>query len=309
MNQNLYTTTRLAQSNGHYVMTDGIKPLQKKIIHFNTKYADEFETNNYAKYTITIPDILNNIKTLHLESIEIPNSVYNFATTICDTSNTISNTYFHIQQQGNSTITKIKIPDGNYANVSQLLDAINQELVDASIGGIALTTPPPSNKVQIANSSGTTYLFHFALNENGQFDKYNFKNKLGWLLGFRTTSITLPTSQNVLATSALNIAPTKELYFALDEKAQNAINSTQVFFANNSLAKNILAKIQYDFSASTSTNYIFATKENGRLITTPRIYNTPTNFKKINVAIIDENGNYVNLNGLDFSFSLSIEFH
>ncbi|NCA22401.1 MAG: hypothetical protein EBS86_14855 [Crocinitomicaceae bacterium] len=309
MNQNLYTTTKLAQSNGHYIMTDGIKPLQKKIIHFNTKYADEFDPNNYAKYTITIPDNLNNIKTLHLESVEIPNSVYNFATTICDTSNTISNTYFHIQPHGSSTITKIKIQDGNYTTISQLLTAINQAFTDASISGIQLTNTTPANKIKIANTSGITYLFHFALNENGQFDKYNFKNKLGWLLGFRTTSITLPTSQNVVATSVFNIAPTKELYFALDEKAQNTTNSTQVFFANNSLAKNILAKIQYDFSSSTSTNYIFATKENGRLITTPKIYNTSTNFKKINVAIIDENGNYVNLNGLDFSFSISIEFH
>lgn len=297
------TTTKLAHSDSHFVMIDGIKPQQKKLIHFNTKYCNEFQNYQNSQSTITLPNPLSNVKRISLESIEIPNTFYNFKTSICN-GYSVSNTYFYLKI-GTQQPTIIQIPDGKYSSIADLLYPLNNGLFP---GGLSISSNGITKKITINNNTGSTLIFYFATDIEGNFDKYNFKNKLGWLLGFREQQISIPTEQQITAPCAYTISQIKELYFMFDDK-QNAENTTQLVYYKHNSNKQILAKIQNEISTTANPNadIIFATKENGRIIAQSKIYTIPTIISKFDVAIVDENDEIVNLNGLDYSFTISVE--
>jgi hypothetical protein len=214
---------------------------------------------------------------------------------------------------------------------------------------------------------------YFAVNMNGNFDKYNFKSKLGWLLGFRKPTYELynvsniePNENNQQYTNQLfsivptyipgtiydNFSnyksiliaktisafsescpifplPTKYYYLVIDEFSTNFQNTFISTLPYSLINKYIICKINinqsnlklfanYYISSDNITMinqglthgdamYYSANNTNGYLTSSKRIYNGKIDIQKLNVKVIDENGNMVNMQGYDFSFCLKIE--
>jgi hypothetical protein len=170
-------------------------------------------------------------------------------------------------------------------------------------------------------NSGTTIdidlIIDFAIDKYGNFDKYNFKSKLGWLLGYRNTSYTIKNQYNLnnfnqyiyeVSDTIIDLNGSKYLYLAIDEFSKNNPNSFVTPLPTSLINKSIIARIALD-----KTNYGFnsilpANMYNGLLISDVRTYTGKIDVQKLNLQLLNDFGNPVSLNGMDFSLCLEVEY-
>jgi hypothetical protein len=319
-NKNLFSSPKVSQYGSHVVMTDVIKESRIKYINIDTKFCDEYMNNrlktngaeyNLANYNITLPERIMDVKKINICSAEIPMSFFNI-------SASMGNNYFKLTSDASANWSAmIIVPDGQYTS-SSLITQINTLLTRSNFP----TNPPYLNAVDlsynVSNQFSTFYLdsastfssitLNFAVNVNGDFDKYHFKSKLGWLLGFRNTSYRITKGSTLTSEAVLNLAGPKYLYLAIDEFSKGNQMSFLSALPTYLINKNIIAKILLD-----SKNYPFGynlvvNKNLGTLITEIRSYSGKIDLQKLNIQLLDENGQMVNLNGLDFSFCIEMEY-
>jgi hypothetical protein len=178
-----------------------------------------------------------------------------------------------------------------------------------SISGFSITNSNVNNKTTFANSNNvSTITLNFAINQDGSFDKYNFKNKLGWALGFRKPSYVIAQTNGSIISESIAQMDWKYLYLALDEFSNGNQNSFASQMSSSLINKNIIAKIvlnktTFDFGTILATNANY-----GNLMSDIRSYNGKIDIQKLNVQLLNEYGNVVNLNGADFSVGIQIEY-
>ena len=94
---------------------------------------------------------------------------------------------------------------------------------------------------------------------------------------------------------------------ALDEFSKGNQNSFVSLFNNSALSKNILARITFLYSIYQRGGILCASYQNGLLQSDRRSYTGKVDLQRFNIQLVNEIGNPVDLNGLDFSFLLDIE--
>jgi hypothetical protein len=305
----LFATPEVSQYGSHMVMTNVVKPVRIKYINLDTKFADDYVNNttnpsnlltyNQSSYTFTLPQRINDVKSIKVQTSEVPMTFYNISA--FNGNNVMS------VKVGTGTPIIISVPDGNYT-VSSLISAISSQFTSNSISGFSITNSSLNNKTTFANTNGSAITLNFAINPDGTFDKYNFKNKLGWALGFRKTSYTIAQTNGTLISESIAQLNWKYLYLALDEFSNGNQNSFASQMSSSLINKNILAKIvlnktTYDFGTILGTNANI-----GNLLSDIRSYNGKIDIQKLKLQLLNEYGNVVNLNGADFSVGIQIEY-
>jgi len=315
--------TKVDQYNSHMVMTNVTKPTQKKYLNIDTKYCDEYFhnsadiSNNVANYNITLPQRIYDVKSIQVLNAEIPMTYFNI-------SRTLGNSYFKVTfPELVPSITKvIFIPDGIYT-IDNLLTTINglcSPRAEFQNYGFSFVFNPNNTKQIYINFYPSSYIIiDFSVNPDGIFDKYNFKNKLGWLLGFREPTIQVNgynqpvetdpyAGYSYYAQNYYNLTGMKYLYLAIDEFTKGTQDSFIAPISNATISKNIITKITLDNKTYPYGTILPANTKNGYLMDNKRTYNGNIDLQKINVQLLDENGNAVALNDADFSFGLEIEY-
>jgi hypothetical protein len=130
---------------------------------------------------------------------------------------------------------------------------------------------------------------------------------LGWILGFRNISYTVSAGSTLFSESIIDLTGPRYLYLILDEFTNSNTQSFISPLPTSIINKNILAKITIDYAHYSFGQIITANPTNGLLITDNRSYNGKVNLQKLKIQLVNEYGNPINLNGLDFSFCLEIE--
>jgi hypothetical protein len=317
-NQPLFLEPTVNQYGSHMVMTNVQKASKKKYMTIDTRFRDNYEaTNQTANYMITLPERINEVKTIKATSVEVPISFNNVSANLGNNQCTITNT-------SNYQVYTITIPDGQY-DASALKQAFT----------IQLNTVGLTNRIQysyrqtsMANSTSTysvlsnvdpsnnTYLFDFSSPST------DHRFTLGWLLGFRPTkesSATPPYQQSTFQYTVLNASTltssafldtngSRYLYLIIDEFTSGNQNSFHSLLQNSAINKNILARItltnhDYSFGSILPANNL-----NGLLQTDVRSYNGKVDLQRMNVQLVNEQGIPMNLNGLDFAFCLEMEY-
>jgi hypothetical protein len=318
-NKQLFATPTVSQYNNHMVMTNVSKETKKKYLNIDTKFCDEYVNNrdpnnplyNQANYNITLPDRINDVKSISLVNAEIPMTFYNI-------SAALGNNCFSVQFYIPDNISfNIIIPDGQY-DISFLLQTINSQFgypVGINDQDNYPTFGIYSNKVFMYLTLSGRCKIDFAVDNKGNFDKYNFKSKLGWLLGFRQTSYILNGSNypvNILdykiAENKYNLNNFRYFYLAIDEFSKGNQNSFMSALPNSSINKNIIAKICLDLQFYPLNSILNANVRNGLLMSDKRSYTGKTDIQKLNIQLLDDLGRPVNLGGFDFSFGLEIDY-
>jgi len=207
----------------------------------------------------------------------------------------LGNNYFKIDN------TTYSVADNNYID-SGLSGAINIESDDTTF---AVNN---YNQTTIENKTVNDIVIHFDINNDGVHDKFRFKSKLGWLLGFRKTTYTIVGGQTLTSEGVSNLNGSKYLYLAIDDFNRGSQNSFISPLFDSIINKNIIARIalnKNDFYFGT----IYPTNiYNGTLISDKRLYNGATDIQKLNVQLLNDDGLPIILNGLDFSFCMEIEY-
>jgi hypothetical protein len=294
------------------VMTQVHKETKTKYWNIDTQFRDDYDAslnytaaNNYISYyTFTLPQPINDVKSICVTNIQMPMTFYNI-------SASLGNNLFKITY--NDTYYYIIIPDGQY-NAINLSNAINTQLSSIGLTGILFSI---SNGLSKFTITGGQYTFDFAVKTTykkststtsniSDFDKYHIKSKFGWLLGFRNINyVTIDGS--LFSDKLIDFNRLHYFYLVVDEFCSNSPNSFVSPFSTSILNKNILAKIMldntYSFGSVLPANYY-----NGHLQSDKRTYSGKTNLQKLKVQIVNEYGVPINFNGSDFSFSLEIEY-
>ncbi len=313
----LFSTPKVSQYNNHMVMTNVSKETKKKYINIDTKYCDEYLNNrtntsnpatyNIASYTFTLPEKLTDTKSITVVNAEIPMTHYNI-------SASAGNNFFKLRSDynGSNFSIMVTIPDGQYTNSSLMtyinsLFATNAYKNQSTNMAIALNTNSTVTFSSDASGSGYFYV-DFAVDSTGNFDKYNFKNKLGWLMGFRGVSYKVQKNAAITSESTININGPKYMYLAIEDYSKGTQNSFSSPLAFSVINKKVIAKICLNMQLFPYGCVYPSNIKNGSLMSDKRNYSGKIDLQRLQIQLIGEDGNPVNLNGSDFSFGLEIEY-
>ena len=287
----LFMEPKTKQYGSHMVMTNVQKNSKTKYINIDTQFRDEYNYMKTSNYNITLPERVNEIKDLKVTNIEIPLTYFII-------SENLGNNYFKITVSGTESV--ITIADGNYTS-SSLQTAIN-----TALSGKNLSCTLTQNSFSSFVTSSGTIKIEFDVDKYGNSDKYNFKSKLGWLLGFRNITYDLTTNATT-SEGFLNLNGPNYLYLAVDEfnKSSNQNSFSSPLFSSM-VNKNILARIVIDHKNYTFGDVLVASIDNGYLLSDTRNYTGKIDLQKLNIQLLNETGIPMNLNSLDFSFCLEV---
>ena len=415
----LFLEPKVTQYGSHMVMSNVHKPTKTKYVNVDTKFSDEYNDFSVANYNITLPERINDVKSLTVTNLELPMSFYNISSALGNnsfqiTNNDIDPTIPYLTQLSTGSIVDgkfvdtIVIPDGYYT-IDELKTTINSQIdeikriptnsngnvvVDGNgdilyntdgVTVLMLTDINTENygtgdmyikddngnyvkdaygnyQVRLTNgnlayvsgnnslkntndlrfdyhlkgsqgvqayfySVGSQIIIDFTINDKGNFDKYNFKSKLGWMLGYRNLNYTItfnyqPAEVDYDPTDGLGIegqqltygeflvdlnATSRYVYLTLEEFNKGNQNSFMSPTSSSLINKNIIARISLDRANYGFGQYLPANKQNGLLLSDIRSYSGKIDLQKVNLQIVSDIGTPLPLNGYDFSLCLEIE--
>jgi hypothetical protein len=316
-NKELFVGPTTKQYGSHMVTTNVIKETKVKYINIDSRFRDEYNYSNLANYYFTLPERINDVKTVSICNIELPLSLFNV-------SADLGNSYFRVVTNGSDKVVDVSNGfyqlDPFYVN-NPLETGINSALVTKSLSALkidfsnnynnGITTVNTYNGfyTQFTNTSANPISVDFAVTSTGSFDKYNLKAKMGWLLGFHDLSYTIPANGGTIySDSFVNLHSPRYLYVVLDEYSRGNQSSFISPLPSSLINKNILARISIDYKKYDFGDIVVGNQFNGVLLSDSRSYTGKTDLQKLNVQIVNEWGVPVNLNGLDFSFTIVVEY-
>lgn len=283
----LFFEPQTTQYGSHMVMTNVHKTNKTKYINIDTRFREEYNYLQTSNYNITLPERITDVKNMRVVSAEIPITFFNI-------SSALGNNYFYVD------LKKITIPDGNY-DTTTIITTITTVFTNASITNLTCSLSGAFSKFTASSGTPTIY---FAVNIDGTPDKFNFKSKLGWLLGFRNP--TYKFSTNITSEGLIDLNGPRYLYLAIEEFNKGNQSSFVPALYSSLLNKNIIARISlnkatHDFGKILPTNNF-----NGLLLSDTRSYTGKIDLLKLNIQLLNENGIPINLNGMDFSCCLEV---
>ena len=331
VNHNIYIPERVNE-----VKSMKVKSVEIPCTFYNVSSALGNNSFKIINNTVAFDSSNNeNVNVATEDDVSLQNSVNPSVTFVgaADASGNTNLTYY---------VDIIVIPDGQY-NATQLKDAINTQIalldrIDQSgdpiptadtndlVFDISSTTLGTKTYVY---STGSTMTVDFSSDDMGISNPQSFTSSLGWMLGFRSTTINVeydllyetgysaragnsgygPDGQPLVnAMSVVNMNVPRYLYLAVDEYNNKGNQRSFITPLTNSLInKNIIGRISIDNTNYGFGNLLIASLENGLLCSDTRTYTGKSDLLKMNVKLLYENGKIVSLNGADFSFLLEIE--
>lgn len=288
----LFMEPKTKQYGNHMIMSNVHKPTKTKYISIDTKFRDDYDYTQPANFQIVLPERVNDVRSICVTNVEIPMSLHNI-------SANLGNNYFKVI---NGASTEIITIDDNFYTAASLATEIAAKLALSTHGAVLTFTINANGRTRVSTISNRTLVFD--VDKTGSSDKFNFKQKLGWLLGFRKTTYDIVTTGVTTAECNLDLYSPRYLYLAIDEYTKGNQNTFVTPLSSSLINKNIIARIVLDMQYYGYGSMLPATYSNGLLTTDTRSYTGKVDLQKLNVQLLNESGMPVMLNGRDFSFCL-----
>ena len=297
---NLFLEPKTTQYGSHMVMSNVHKPTKRKFINIDTRFSDEYNYLSVANCNVTLPERINDVKSISIASIELPMSFYNISSSLGNNS---------FQMTSDTGTYTIVVPDGEYTttNLKTTLNTLVNDKTSATSSDLSFNiTSSPTGGELISVSSSINCSLNFAVNDKGVTDKYNVKSKLGWMLGFHQVEYNITNTETV-AEFKTDLNGPRYLYLALEEFHNGNKNSFISTVSSGLVNKNIIARISLDKSIYAYGTILPANKLNGLLLSDIRKYSGKVDLQKLNFQLLNEIGNPISLNGYDYSLCLEVE--
>ncbi len=271
-------------------------------VHVNTKFRSNYYNTSSTDFNYQLPNSYSNVVSLKLDSICIPNTWYLF-------SSKKKNNIFFIETEGSCNgleLHQIIIPDGNYT-IEQLENFLNSTYFYLSgnsdgLKHIKFTIHPNSLKsiFSIVGDPGSSFKFNLKF---AHTELKNISFGAGWILGFRYGEYSNVDSY-VMSEGLFDGGGDRYVFFCLDDFNHCSMNPHDVCFEKYSANESVLAKI-YLSDGKFAINIDDNSSSSSNIVKTRR-FSGPIDLSKIKVKIIDQYGDTVDLNSMDFSFSLQV---
>ncbi len=295
--KDLFMGPTVTQHNGHMVMTDVVPPTKTKYLTIDTRFHDDYQSGTIANYNISLPERINDVKSIRVTNVEIPITYYNIS------ANRGNNT-FSLSILNKRAV--IVIPDGQY-DKDALSAKINTEIM-------LMTSPFTSIIFSIENSRGlfinkgekNDCIINFDVTKNA-ISATNKMATMGWLLGFRSKDYTISSSSGITGESFVNLIGTRYLYLVVDEfKNGNPHSFISLSRTSELSSQQIIARISVD-DRKYPFGSILVADDYGSCKSDTRQYSNEVNIQRMNVRLVDDLGTIIDLNGMDFSFCLELK--
>ena len=225
-------------------------------------------------------------------SIEAPESIYLI-------SKELMTNWIYMWVPATDISGDIFIPDGCYDAVSMqvvLENAINTTL---NTTDFSVIIDPLSKKTIIKHVLGYEFTIVFTNCDSDQ-KNVNIEQNLGWILGFR--SPTYINGSSYVSEGIFSPIPLEYMFFVLNDYSFSNSSNLIAMFYDSYIDKNILAKIPYS-----NTNFQILFDGNNELLSPKRQYFGPIDIKKISIQLLNKCGRVVDMNHMNFSFTLEVE--
>jgi hypothetical protein len=290
-----------------------INPIKKrttrKCLNIDSRFRDNYYSTASSNFNVNLPLTIDNVLQMQLDSIELPTTYY-------VVSKQYGSNFFKITVTLNDnsvSSTVINLPTGNYTQTT-IMDTIMNLLslagapfsyitFNINLTGILTGTAQTivGTNPAVVGSNNVKYIeLNFQADRNGLEDRNTpLPLKFGWLLGFRNGIYT--GNLNYVSEGIIDTTGPKYLFLVVDDYNNNVNNNFYSAFNSSILNKNILARI-----STVGNNFNLIKQNNYNLVSTPREYFGPVNLQTMNIQLLDEYGRVVDINNMDFSFSLTL---
>jgi hypothetical protein len=283
-------------------------------VMMNTLFREDYTSTLSTDFNIVLPTYFKNVLSLRLSSLQLPNVMYNISA--ANGNNTM---YIQVDNGGPNGV--VTMPDGNY-DINNFITVLQTQLnTQLSTTNFSVTYDQYTQKITITYTDpplnpNFTMVFYVPI---PKYDKYKDLHKpdndyrknecvdisqiykgFGWFMGYRKAEYTGATTYTTEA--VYSSSPYEYIYFTLND--YNMSQSQNIFgmFSKSILGDNILAIIPV---TSNSFNICF---DNGvNLLEKKREYYGPVNIQRLKIQLLNQYGEILCLNNMDFSFSLEFE--
>ena len=260
----------------------------------NSLFREDYKNTYSTDFNLVLPYQFKNVLSVRLSSIQLPNVLY------CFSNKKMNNVMYITEHETNGfegvegTIT---IPEGNYTlcQLAKVLeDAINYELkIDPPRFEVIINEF--TQKISIKNNRNVFSMIFFK-----NIETNNFTSTLGWILGFREIKYTC--SAFYIAESIYNSVASDYIFFILNDFNNSQSQNILAMFQKSYIGNNILAMIPL-----TSNSFHICFDNGSDFIEKKREYFGPVNLQRLKIELRNQYGELLDLNGMDFSFSLEVE--
>lgn len=241
-------------------------------LNFDTIYSNYTSTNPYdTNFKFSVP--IRNVKKIYLKSIEIPIGFNNVRS-----SNGLSSFSFTL----NGTSYSITLTDKVYSSMATLLTDINTAISALGI----------SNTITLSISSSNP-------------------NKISITLSTSATLVILTTGLSQYILGINNQSVTGTILNATNNFLLNVDNYINIYFSNiPSTSHNNYGGVisSYKIPLNCTSNVVYYNAENQSFSQYIEITDSNYVLTNLNVKLLDRWGNIIPSQGLDYSFTLGIEY-
>jgi hypothetical protein len=282
--------------------------------YFKLEYNDSYINKEYNEstnsYISTVSKFINNnyvnfknVDYITLASFEMMNNFYVFQQERFNIFFSVIPNLVGVNTPGLTNLpTIVTINPGNY-NYNDLINNLNKALFDVQLNigtfdvrndfivvdGLKFSVNEYTNTIILSNlTSNYSYTINY---DNNKYDYVS----LGYLLGYRSNLYNLTINGGSLWSiqGESQADPDGENYLFL------RVNDYGSIYISPKLPSKVLAKIVLD---ATKQSFVF---NNGQdLIYKTHKFRQPSDVKSLEIELLDYNGNRMNVNGIDFSFTL-----
>ena len=320
------------QSNNKFVIkkdgeneyhTNKINPFSKKeriqLININTRFRKNYYETKSTDFIVDLPEEFKNVTSITVVSVQIPNSCYNFTSTLGTNEFTIE--LFDLNGinvvPGTQEIKTIKISNGIYTG-KQLENYLNT---------FVLSTPP-LNRIGCKydeitrkfrffrdyrpvadgglplNTSGVKHCFNLDFRSQSELTR-PIQLNMGWILGYRqqyynwvsdyvdNSSVSYSSQEGYNPEAVYDNLVCRYFILCINDFNKNYSNTlTSPFQESIFNNENAIAKIPSNPNMINFSDIFYQSR---------RSYFGPVDIKKLHIQIMDEFGRIIDLNNNDFS--------
>ena len=262
----------------------------------NSLFREDYKRSTASDFNLVLPYQFKNVLSIRLSSIQLPNVLYCFSKQKMNNMMYIKEGIEEDAGEGMKEGT-IVLPDGNYeiTELAKVLEQSINEQLDIDPPRFVVTANTATRKIQITNKDHV-----FTMNFLKDVESIDFNSTLGWILGYRNK--VYECSAVYETEGVYNNVASDYIFFVLNDFNNSQTQNILAMYSKSYIGDNILAMIPL-----TSNTFHVCFDSGNDFIEKKRDYFGPVNLQRMKVELRNQYGEILDMNSMDFSFSLEVE--